>query len=199
MEREVRMTDVAIIGGGAAGISASLTLIQLGKTATIVSTAPEDSPLWKAELVDNYPGLPDITGKELIDRLYEHAKKAGAEFKRGKALSVMSFGKKFGISVGSEYIEAKAIVLALGTAKAKGFPGEREFLGRGVSYCATCDGMLYRNKTVAVIGLAADAREEAEFLESLGCKVEYFDLKRARKSEIIGYERVEPLITDLVR
>ncbi len=190
------MTDVVIIGGGPAGISAALTAMHRGKTVQIVSSAAEDSPLWRAELVDNYPGMPAVTGQELIERLTEHALSSGAVFVRGRALSVVPMGAAFGISVGSDFLEARAIVLAAGLSRAAEYPGERQFLGAGVSYCATCDGMLYRNKPVAVIGLSADAPEEAEFLRSIGCEVEYFDKARAKRFEIRGGERVEALVAD---
>ena len=166
------MTDVIIIGGGPAGVSAALTAMHRGKTALIVSSPPEDSPLWKAEHIDNYPGLPGVTGRELLQKLLLHAEGSGAKIMRG------------------------AVVIASGLSRAKPYPGEAEFLGAGVSYCATCDGMLYRGKKVAVIGLSADAPEEAEFLRSIGCEVEYFDAARAKKYEIRGSQRVEALIAD---
>lgn len=196
IDEVMQMTDLVIIGGGPAGVSAALTALHRGKTVQIVSSAAEDSPLWRAEHVDNYPGLPAVTGRELIEKLTTHAEKSGAEFVRGRALSVMPMGGAFGISVGSDFLQARAIVLAAGLSRAAEYPGEREFLGAGVSYCATCDGMLYRNKRVAVIGLSSDAPEEAEFLRSIGCEVEYFDKKSAKKYEIRGTERVEALIAD---
>ncbi|MEG1633855.1 MAG: FAD-dependent oxidoreductase [Oscillospiraceae bacterium] len=190
------MPDVIIIGGGPAGVSAALTAMHRNKSVVIVSSAPEDSALWRAERVDNYPGFPEISGRELVERLSAHAVASGAKLVRGRALSIMPMGGGFGVSVGSDFYEAKAVVLAAGLARAKPFPGEREFLGAGVSYCATCDGMLYRGKRVAVLGLSADAEEEAAFLASIGCEVEYFDKKRAAKFEIRGKERVETLVAD---
>ena len=190
------MTDVIIIGGGPAGVAAALTAMHRGKTALIVSSAPEDSPLWKAEHIDNYPGLPGVTGRELIETLLRHAEGSGAGLMRGRALSVLPMGKSFGVSVGSDFVEGLAVVICSGLSRAKPYPGEAEFLGAGVSYCATCDGMLYRGRKVAVIGLSADAPEEAEFLRSIGCEVEYFDAARARRYEIRGTERVEKLVAD---
>lgn len=190
------MTDIVIIGGGPAGISAALTAAQRGKTSVIITSAPEDSLLWKAEKIDNYPGLPGITGKDLIAALTKHAEGVGVKFVRGKALSIIPMGNRFGVSVGMDFVDCGAVILATGVARGKAFPGEKEFLGAGVSYCATCDGMLYREKNIAVIGLSAEAPEEAEFLRSIGCNVEYFDGKRAKKYEIKGAERVESLTAD---
>ncbi|NCB52235.1 MAG: NAD(P)/FAD-dependent oxidoreductase [Clostridia bacterium] len=190
------MTDVVIIGGGPAGISAALTAAQRGKSVVIVASAPEDSLLWKAEKIDNYPGLPAVTGEELIEKVTAHAKSVGVEFIRGRALSILPMGDVLGVSVGSVFLDCGAVVLATGITRGRAFPGEKELLGAGVSYCATCDGMLYREKNVAVIGLSTDAVEEAEFLRGIGCKVEYFDEKRAKKYEIKGTERVEALVAD---
>lgn len=190
------MTDVIIIGGGPAGVSAALTAMHRGKTALIVSSPPEDSPLWKAEHIDNYPGLPGVTGRELLQKLLLHAEGSGAQLMRGRVLSIMPMGTSFGVSVGSDFVQGRSVVIASGLSRAKPYPGETQFLGAGVSYCATCDGMLYRGKKVAVIGLSADAPEEAEFLRSIGCEVEYFDAARAKKYEIKGADRVEKLVAD---
>ena len=93
-------------------------------------------------------------------------------------------------------MQGRAVILAPGLARSKPYPGEEEFLGRGVSYCATCDGMLYRGRRVAVVGLSAEAPEEAAYLRSIGCEVEYFDAGRAKRYEITGAERVTALRAD---
>ena len=89
----------------------------------------------------------------------------------GRALAVMPMDELFGVAVGNDYFQARAVILAVGITREKLYPGEGEFLGRGVSYCATCDGMLYRGKTVAVIGAGKEAAEDADFLEGIGCRV----------------------------
>ena len=188
--------DLVIIGSGPAGVSAALTARHRGKSALIVSTAPEDSPLCRAEHVDNYPGFHNATGRELVDAFVKHAEASGVKFARGRALAVADMGGVFGVSVGADFVQGRSVVLACGLNRAKPFPGESEFLGRGVSYCATCDGMLYRGKPVAVIGQSADAPEEAEYLRGIGCIVEYFDSQRAKKYEIKGEERVTTLTAD---
>ena len=112
---------------------------------------------------------------------------------RGRALAVADLGGVFGVSVGRISCRGRAVILAPGLARSKPYPGEEEFLGRGVSYCATCDGMLYRGKRTAVIGLSADAAEEADYLRSIGCEVEFFDAARAKGCAIHGGERVTSL------
>ena len=94
----------------------------------------------------------------------QQARALGADMLRERALSAMPMGKSFGVSAGKEFAEGRALLLATGIAQRGTFPGEAEFLGRGVSYCATCDGMLYRGKRAAVIGLAADAPELGQYL-----------------------------------
>ncbi len=190
------MFDALIIGGGPAGISAALTLRQRGKSVLIVSTAVQDSPLWRAELVDNYPGMPAMSGADMLNGMHSHAKASGVEFIQGRATSVVNMGESFGVAVGADFYESSSVIMAVGAALPKGFPGEKEYLGRGVSYCATCDGMLYRSKRVAVIAQSAEADEEAEFLRSIDCDVEYFDKARAKKFEIQGEERLKTLVAD---
>ena len=100
----------------------------------------------------------------------------------------MQAGEDWYVSIGSDMEHGKALVLCAGVARGKKFSGEEDFLGRGVSYCATCDGMLYRGRPVAVLGYSDTARREAEFLEGIGCSVTYFDKPKA--CEIDGAEQV---------
>ncbi|MDO4316272.1 MAG: NAD(P)/FAD-dependent oxidoreductase [Oscillospiraceae bacterium] len=181
--------DVLVIGGGPAGLSAALNARARGRSVLVVSNPLEENPLWRAEKVDNYLGLPGMSGAELLTALRRHAESAGAAFRAGKALSTVRMGDTWYVSIESDMENAKAVVLAAGVARGKKFPGEAEFLGRGVSYCATCDGMLYRGKNVAVLGYSDTARREAEFLAGIGCSVTYFD--RPRSCAITGGDRVE--------
>ena len=190
------MTDIAIIGGGPAAISAALTARARNMSVVMISADPSASHLAKAEQVDNYPGMVGMSGRDMLETMTAQAEEKGVFIMHGTATSVMPFGESFGIAVGSEFLEAEAVIIASGISMGRPYPGEEEFLGRGVSYCATCDGMLYRDKTVAVVGLSADAPEEAEFLRSIGCKVEYFDRSRAKSYEIRGEQTVTALIAD---
>lgn len=186
--------DVLVIGGGPAGLSAAVNARARGKTVLVASNALEENPLWRSELVDNYPGLPGATGPELLLALRQHAENAGAEFLSGKALTTALMGDEWYVSIGSDMRQARSVVLAAGVARGKKFPGEAEFLGRGVSYCATCDGMLYRGKPVAVLGYSDTARHEADFLKEIGCAVTYFD--HPRQCEITGGAAVESVTCD---
>lgn len=186
--------DVLIIGGGPAGLSAAINARARGKTVLVISNPPEDNPLWRSTLVDNYPGLPGVSGPELLKALEDHAIRMGAELREGKVLSAFRMSDQWYVGYGAEMEQAAAVVLAAGVARGKKFPGEAEFLGRGVSYCATCDGMLYRDKPVAVLGYSNTARREADFLSGIGCRVTYFD--RPRTCEITGDTQVRAVTCD---
>ena len=163
--------DVIVIGGGAAAASAALTLRNRGKSALVISNKMDTSSLWKAERITNYPGLPAMSGEEMSVLFRRQIEESGAVLVTGRALSVLPMGDSFGVAVGSDYYMGRSVILALGITREKLYPGEAEFLGRGVSYCATCDGMLYRGKTVAVVGTGEEAKEDADFLEGIGCTV----------------------------
>ena len=184
--------DVLIIGGGAAATSAVLTLKNRGKTSAIVSNKEETSSLYKAEKITNYPGLPPMTGAEMTALFRKQAEAAGATMITGRAISVMPMDGTFGVAAGSDYYMAKSLIIAAGITREKLYPGEAEFLGRGVSYCATCDGMLYRGKTVAVVGGGEEARHDADFLESIGCTVLRFE--KNGKYEIRGGMKADTLV-----
>ncbi|MBR6562194.1 MAG: FAD-dependent oxidoreductase [Oscillospiraceae bacterium] len=185
------MPDVIVIGAGPAGLSAALTLRSRGKSVLLLESPGAASALAKAEKVDNYPGLPEIGGKALLEAMREQALSLGAEFLSEKALSVLPMGDRFYVSAGQETLEARSLILAAGAARGKTLPGEEALLGMGVSYCATCDGMLYRGKNVAVLGFSADAEEEAEFLRSIGCNLRFFSAEESKKARILGENRVE--------
>lgn len=184
--------DVIIIGGGAAATSAALTLLNRGKRVAVAANRPESSNLYKAEWVSNYPGLPPMSGRELSERFRRQLEESGATMIRGRALSVLPMGDSFGVAVGSDYYMCSAVILAAGITREKLYPGEGEFLGRGVSYCATCDGMLYRGKTVAVIGGGEEARHDGDFLEGIGCRVLRFE--QNGRYEIRGGAKAETLV-----
>ena len=164
--------DIVILGSGPAGLAAAVAARGRDKHVLVIGNRWQDSPLAKAERVDNYPGLPGRTGLELLEEFYRHAAALDVEFVVGKALSLLAWNR-FSITVGSQVYQGKTLILAPGVVRTAKYPGEGEYLGRGVSYCATCDGMLYRNKPVAVVGLAPDAPQEANYLQSLGCQVVY--------------------------
>ncbi|MDR0958203.1 MAG: FAD-dependent oxidoreductase [Clostridiales bacterium] len=167
--------DVIVVGGGAAGLSAAVAAAGLGKKTLVYSGAgSHTSALYKAELVDNYLGIPNITGAELTDKFVAHAKNAGVEIKKGRVLQILKSEEGFFVQAESDTLTAANIVLALGVTRKPAIKGEEMFLGKGVSYCAACDGMLYRRKKVAVIAEIAEAEEEYEYLKNICGETEYF-------------------------
>ena len=167
------MTDIIIIGGGPAGLSAAINARTRGKSVLIVSNPISENPLYKAPVIDNYPGLPGISGKDYMEQLEAHAREMGTQFLSGRVLAIAPMGDRFFVSIGNDFKETRAVILAIGAQRGAKLPGEEIFLGRGVSWCATCDGMLYRGKEVTVVGLSHDAPAEANFLQEIGCKVTY--------------------------
>ncbi len=179
--------DLLIVGGGPAGLAAAIHARARDKSVLVVSNDPLASPLCKAPGMANYPGLPGVSGRELVERMLAQARDLGAEFRQGRALSVMPMGKSVMVSVENDAVEGRAAILALGVSRAAPLKGEAELLGRGVSYCATCDGMFYRGKRVVCAGDAPNFDEEVEFLRSIGCEVA---VKRLAGLSILGEDRV---------
>ena len=165
------MPDIIIIGGGPAGLSAAITSRQRGRSAAVISNDNAGSGLYKAREIGNYPGLPAISGRELLSKLTSHASAAGAELINGRVYSVMASDDGYSVGYGAEILQSKSLIIATGVAQTSIFPGEEDLLGHGVSYCATCDGMLFRGKRICVVCLSPEASDEADYLASIGCDV----------------------------
>ena len=199
--------DLIVLGGGPAGLAAAVAARGRGKSVLVIGNRWQDSPLAKAEKIDNYLGLPGLTGYELLETFQRHAEAAGVEFVVGHAISLMAWNG-FGVTVGSDIYQGSALILSPGVVRQAKYAGEQEFLGRGVSYCATCDGMLYRGRDVVVVGRTPDAVDEAKYLKSIGCGVTYTAPKRpseldgdipfiaANRVEVVGDQAVTGVLLD---
>ena len=162
--------------------------------------------LAKAEQIDNYLGLPGLTGVAMLEAFAAHARSLGIEAEEGRVANLMPLGDRFLVNFGGDILDAGSLILACGVSKAPPVPGEAELLGRGVSYCATCDGMLYRGKPVVVWGLAPDAAHEANFLAGIGCPVTFVAAQRPPElnpavafvhggvRQVLGTEHVEGVL-----
>lgn len=172
------MTDIAIVGKGPAGWSCAMTARMRGLEAVVIAPQNDTGLLRSAERIDNYPGMPQVSGGDILDTFREQALALGAEERTGLVRQIMPMGESFMLLVENDVLEAKAVVLAMGAARPVLLPGEEEQVGRGVSYCATCDGMFYRGKRIAVLSASLQGVEETHFLAGLAAQVDYYSLKR---------------------
>ena len=164
--------DAIIVGGGPAGCSAALTLRLRGKSVLVLDAGK--SALSKARTVENYPGVPSAPGAALMDAMREQAKDAGAEWKAVSVTRVLPGRKSLSVLAGNEIFTGRTVLLATGAPRLALLQGEETLVGQGVSYCATCDGMLYKGKPVAVVGGMEEAAREATFLAGLASSVTYY-------------------------
>lgn len=171
------MTDIAIIGKGPAGWSCAMTARMRGLSATLIAPQNDTGLLRTAERIDNYPGMPEVSGTEMLETFRRQALKLGAEERTGLVRQIMPMGDRFMLLVENDVMEARTVVLAMGAARPVLLPGEEELVGCGVSYCATCDGMFYRGKRIAVLSSSLQGVEETAFLAGLAAEVDYFSLK----------------------
>ena len=181
--KESNMYDCIIIGTGVAGISAALTLKARGKSFLLLGSPSLSSKISAAELINNYPGLPAISGDAFRQALSAHLQSSGIEITPAQVTGVYDMGDHFGVLCASSSFEAKTIILATGVEAVKPIEGELEFLGRGVSYCATCDGMLYKGKKIVVVCTSKFMEDEVEYLSSLAAEVTFVPLYKGAEVE----------------
>ena len=165
------MFDTAIIGTGPAGISAALTLKNLNKSFIWFGNALLSSKITSAELVTNYPGLSNVSGIKMKEIFLAQIKEANIEITPKSVTGIYDMGDYYGILCNQDMYEAKTIILATGVEALKPVKGELDLVGQGVSYCATCDGMLYKGKEIAVLCTDKEYEHEIEFLANLAAKV----------------------------
>lgn len=168
------MYDAAIIGTGPAGISAALNLKIRQKNFIWIGTKKLSDKVEKAEKILNYPGLPEVSGEEMTSIFQKQIENMGIEITEGMVNSIMPLGDHYAIMAGSDFYETKTIILTTGMANVATIKGEADYIGKGVSYCATCDGMLYREKTIGVVCNAARFEVEIKYLADIADKVYLF-------------------------
>ncbi len=160
--------DCVVVGAGPSGMSASIYLARANLNSLVIEKDVPGGQMIKASLVENYPGVSNITGPELAMNFYKQAKEAGVLFKFGEVLDIDVSEKIKKVILKNEVIYAKSIILALGRSP-KTLGIEKDLVSKGVSYCALCDGTLYKNKDVIVVGGGNSAVGEAIYLSSI-CK-----------------------------
>ena len=165
---------VIIIGGGPAGLTAGLYASRAHLKTVLLEAMIPSGQAYMTETIENYPGFPDgISGRELIERFVQQATKFGLEIQQfTKVDKVEAAGEKKMITAGEKKFSASALIIATGAqANRLGIPGEEEFTGKGVSYCATCDGAFFKDQDVAVVGGGDTALEDALYLSRLARRV----------------------------
>lgn len=171
---ETNSYDIAIIGTGPAGISAAINAAIRKKKFILFGSENLSAKVERSHLISNYPALPEISGKEMNERLAAHLKQMDIVITAERITGVYNMGKYFMLLADQKEYKADAVILATGAQTVKEIKGEREFLGRGVSYCATCDGNFYKDKTIAVINDNKESEEEVDFLAGLARKVYFY-------------------------
>ena len=166
------MYDLIIVGGGPAGLTAGIYAVRFGLNTIILEKSEISGQIALADMVENYPGFPAISGLELMEKYKSHAQEIGVETKITEVLSIRDEGKKKIVSTDSGEFESKAVIIATGAnPKHLNVPGEKEFISKGVSYCAICDGPFFKNKTVVVVGGGNSAIADALLLSKIAKKV----------------------------
>ena len=172
------MYDIIIAGGGPAGMTAAIYARRSGKTVLLLEREGYGGQIAYAPCVENYPGVASVGGAELAERMLEQMLALDAETDVGEAVAVERTGENFTVRTEDGVYESRAVILATGAKhRHLGLPGEEELLGRGVSYCAVCDGGFYKNGVTAVVGGGDSALQEALLLSDI-CKTVYLIHRR---------------------
>ncbi len=163
--------DVTIIGAGPAGLTAATYLARSSKSFVLIDKDAPGGRLNTLPEIENYPGFKSVSGMELANAFIDSASALGVETTYGNVMSVYKENDRFIIKTDMESYESKAVIVATGITFASTIKGEKEFLGKGVSYCATCDGRFFKGKNMAVYGNGEEAIQEALYLAPLSLKL----------------------------
>ena len=201
------MLDMAIIGCGPAGLSAAINGRARGKEVKVFGVKLCSPALHKAHRIDNYLGFPEIRGDDLRKLFLDHARSMGVVPDTESVTAVYPMGDYFELQLRRENLQARTLIITTGVSVARPIPWEEEFIGRGVSYCATCDGNFYKGKKVAVIADSPEGEEEVNFLAELAAAIWYIPLYQGeynlrgnlevledRPVEVVGGQRLEKLV-----
>ena len=185
--------DLVIVGGGAAGLTAALYASRSGLDCIVLDpSSPEGSSIALTDAVENYTGFSDIAGFDLIQHFYSHAKSFGANFVRQSLVGIRKIYDGFILECSDSEVKTKSVILCMGaTHKKLGIDGENKFEGRGVSYCAVCDGYFFKDKTVAVIGGGNTAVTEATYLSHICKRVILIHRGDALKADRVLVQKLE--------
>ena len=172
--------DIAIIGTGPAGLSAAINAKIRNKKYIIFGSRELSAKIIKAPKVNNYLGLPKITGVELKEAFQKHIEEMDIKITYERVNNVYAMGDYYSIMVNDKIYEATTVILTTGVEFSKAINGEEQYLGRGVGYCATCDAPLYKGKKVAIIGYNKEGEDEANYVSELASKVYYIPMYKGQ-------------------
>ena len=198
---EIIMTDILIVGAGPAGLTAAVYACRAGMQVTVFDKSIYGGQAAVTKDIENFPAIENINGADFSHRLYKQALKAGADirFEEVRSLKLSESIKTAETSSGS--YQARAVILAHGVRRRHlECPGEKEFFGKGVSYCATCDGYFYKNKDVAVVGGGNTALEDAIFLSQYCRSVTLIHRRASFRAEktLVDAVRKQPKIRCII-
>ncbi len=166
------MYDIVVVGAGTAGMTAAIYALRAGKSVLLLEKGSCGGQIINTPAIDNYPGLPGISGYEYAEKLHQQVLSLGAELHFEEVTAVRSVGDEKQVETSKAIYHSRAVILATGAKNRHlGLPQEETLVGRGLSYCATCDGMFFRKQTVAVVGGGNTALEDALYLANLCEKV----------------------------
>jgi thioredoxin reductase (NADPH) len=186
------MYDIIIVGAGTAGLTAAIYARRASKTVLVLEEASYGGQIINTPDIENYPAAAHISGFEFATKLYEQAKELSAEIVFEKVNGIRVNGTVKEVTTDKNSYEAKAVILATGSQNRKlELENEKELVGKGVSYCATCDGFFYRKKTVAVNGGGNTALEDALYLSDLAEKVYLIHRRDAFRGESSTVEKLK--------
>jgi len=190
-KEDSHLTDILIIGGGVAGLTAAIYARRAGKSVLILEGTGFGGQIISSPLVENYPGLPAVSGSDYADALLKQVQELGVETVARQVREVERTQEGFQVRAGKKVFQGKSLILATGAKhRHLGIDREEELIGRGVSYCATCDGAFFTGQTVAVVGGGDSALQSALYLSSL-CKTVYLIHRREQfRGEEALVERV---------
>ena len=191
--------DIAIIGTGPGGVSAAITATLRNRKVILLGSRGLSGKMSKAHEIRNYPGLPSISGENLAKAFQAHLDDMGIVVTEKRVSAVYAMGDYFAIQADEDMIEADSVILACGVVQGRPLPGEEELLGRGVSYCATCDASLYRGKRAAVVGYSAAEESEAAFLSEVCSEVLYFPMYRGEPDLPAKVKVIREKVTGVAR
>ena len=178
------MYDIIIIGGGPAGLTAAIYARRANKNVLVLEAMACGGQIVQAEKIENYPVCPNISGIDFATKLYSQTKDLGAEIKFEKAIDIIDKKEYKEVITSSNTYQGKTVILATGSENRKlGLDNEDELVGHGVSYCATCDGMFFKEKEVAVVGGGDTAIDDARYLSNIASKVYLIHRRDTFKAE----------------